>query len=62
MSLLHVIIIEKDGIRELFSSMPKVCEAHPEFSHSYARLQKFPFEYKGWKFTKEKINPHEQSQ
>lgn len=57
---LHVIVIEKEGIREHYSSMPKVCEAHPEFSPSYVRLKKFPFEYKGWSFTKVKINPHEQ--
>lgn len=60
MSLLHVIIIEKAEIKELYSSMPKVCEAHPEFSASYVRLKKFPFEYKGWTFSKAKINAHEQ--
>lgn len=60
MALLHVIIIEKEVVRELYSSIPKVCEAHPEFSYSYVRLLKFPFDYKGWRFSKEKINPHEQ--
>lgn len=59
MALQHVILIEKDGVRELYSSIPNVCAAHPEFSYSYVRLLKFPFEYKGWKFTKEKINPHD---
>jgi hypothetical protein len=61
MSQKHIIVIEKEGIRELYSSMPKLSDAHPEFSRSYVRLLKFPFEYKGWQFTKETINPHEQS-
>lgn len=57
---LHVIILEKGSVKEYFSSIPKVCDAHPEFSASYVRLLKFPFEYKGWTFSKVKINAHEQ--
>jgi hypothetical protein len=55
----HIIILQQGEVSEYYTSMIKVCEAHPEFSPSYVRLKKFPFEYKGWKFQKSKVNAHE---
>lgn len=40
---------------ELYQFLTTVCNDHPEFSYNYIKKLKFPFIYKGWKFTKHNI-------
>lgn len=55
-TMINIIILSKGEIREYWSSLVLLCEAHPEFSYHYIKRNKFPFEYKGWRFEKEVIN------
>lgn len=51
-----VIFIEdiETEIKEAWGSLTGLCDKHPEFSYYYLKGKKFPFEYKGVKFTKVK--------
>lgn len=52
----NIIVIEKEGEKETWSSLPKMCKAHPEFSYSYLSRLKFPCTYKGWEFNRVPLN------
>lgn len=60
-TLMNIIILSRGDLREYWSSLVLLCEAHPEFSYHYIKRNKFPFEYKGWTFEKEAINQVKQS-
>ncbi len=48
----YVIIMQKDGVIKVITSITRICEDNPEFTYSYLRNLKFPYEYKGWRFDK----------
>lgn len=55
-ALNNIIILTCGDVREFWTSLVLLCEAHPEFSYHYIKKNKFPFEYKGWTFEKEPVN------
>lgn len=52
----NIIILSNDSVRECWTSLVLLCENHPEFSYTYLKGLKFPFESKGWKFEKQELN------
>lgn len=48
----RVIILQKRDEVEVWGCITKICFAHEDFSYHYLKGKKFPFDYKGWRFTK----------
>lgn len=51
----HTIIIElieKPELKETWGALTEACKNHPELPYNILRKRKFPFEYKGARFTK----------
>ena len=53
---MNIIEMKKGDQVERYSSLTRLCKAHSELSYSYLAKLKFPFESKGWTFTKHTIN------
>ena len=50
-----MIILKKGDTIELSTTLTKLCLKHNEFSYHYLKRLKFPFLYKGYEFTKQKM-------
>jgi hypothetical protein len=55
----HVIVVTKDDVLEVFSSLVAVCKAHPEFVFHTIKAKKFPFYHKGFRIRKFEVNKEE---
>lgn len=45
-------VISNPSIQETWGSLTEICEKHPDLIYSEIRTKKFPFDYKGIRFTK----------
>ena len=50
----YIITLEKDGIIETWGQLTDLCFAHDEIKYETVKEKNFPFEYKGYRFTKVK--------
>lgn len=50
-----IIILETNGNYEAWGNLKDLCKNHYQFSYSYLKRLKFPFESHGYKFTKIKF-------
>ena len=48
----NIIILEKEGMTELWGGITNACRAHSEFHYHSIKSLKFPFHYKGFSFQK----------
>lgn len=48
----QIIIIQKGELKEVWGTLTECCNNHPNFNYGYLKHLKFPFEYKGYSFTK----------
>ena len=46
------IVLQREEKIEVWGSITDICNAHKEMKYSYVRGLKFPFTYKGVKFSK----------
>lgn len=51
-----VIVISKGNMFEMWTTLTKMCKAHPEFSYPYLKNRRYPYEYKGLKFEIKHMN------
>lgn len=47
-----VIILEKDGNKEVWGSISEICREKEDIIYSSIKAKKFPFTYKGYTFIK----------
>lgn len=48
----NIIILEKDGKKETWGALTDICKVHSEITFGSIKDKKFPFNYKGFEFTK----------
>lgn len=48
----NIIVLTKDGKTEAWGSLTEICKNHKDFRYFSVKSKKFPFNYKGWLFTK----------
>lgn len=48
---MNIIVVTKEGEKELQGSLIKICEIH-NLPYRVLNLKKFPFEWDGWRFEK----------
>lgn len=52
---MNVIVVSKDKHIQTFKSLVEVSQVMSEMRYHTIRKKKFPFEYKGYRFTKHKV-------
>ena len=50
-----IILLKKNENIEAYTALTKLCKDYKEFSYSYIKSKKFPFNYKGYEFLKIKV-------